>query len=187
MLKALLAAVAATAAFLLSAVPAAAETPCWRKLINDWYDGRIDNTYPIACYRQAIREAPEDVQAYSSLREDLTRALQGVLRKPPRGGTRARAVPGGAKGRAGAPRRVRPAGRRVAPMERTDDERGPVIEAINDLGPRNADSVPLPLIILASLALLLLAGGAAGMVARRVQARRVPVSSSPASERPPSS
>ena len=23
-----------------------AATPCWKSLLNDWYDGRIDGTYP---------------------------------------------------------------------------------------------------------------------------------------------
>jgi hypothetical protein len=25
--------------------------------INDWYDGRIDRTYPVRCYREALRVA----------------------------------------------------------------------------------------------------------------------------------
>ena len=48
-------------------------------------------------------------------------------------------------------------------------------KAANKLGPGTADSVPLPLILLASLALILLATAAASLVARRVQARRVRV------------
>ena len=55
--------------------PADAATPCWKRLINDWYDGRIDRTYPASCYRAAIRNLPEDVDAYSTAREDLERAL----------------------------------------------------------------------------------------------------------------
>ena len=48
-------------------------------------------------------------------------------------------------------------------------------KAANKLGPGTAESVPLPLILLAGLALLLLATAAASLVARRVQARRVRV------------
>ncbi|HVM11759.1 MAG TPA: hypothetical protein VM638_04715, partial [Actinomycetota bacterium] len=39
--------------------------------------------------------------------------------------------------------------------------------------PSNADEIPLPLLVLAGLALALLAAAAAGFVARRVQARRL--------------
>jgi hypothetical protein len=46
--------------------------------------------------------------------------------------------------------------------------------AFNKVGPRNADSVPLPLIILAGLAMLLIAAGGAGLVSRRLRARKVP-------------
>ena len=48
-------------------------------------------------------------------------------------------------------------------------------KAANKLGPGTAESVPLPLILLAGLALILLATAAASVVARRVQARRVRV------------
>ena len=38
----------------------------------------------------------------------------------------------------------------------------------------SADSVPIPLLVLAGLALLLVAAGSAGYAIRRYQARRVP-------------
>jgi hypothetical protein len=40
------------------------------------------------------------------------------------------------------------------------------------IGPTNADAVPLPLLILAGLAMLLLAAAAASLIAKRVQAKR---------------
>lgn len=49
-------------------------------------------------------------------------------------------------------------------------DNGPVGTALGKVG-HDADSVPLPLIILGVLALLLIAGGAAGMIVRRSQAR----------------
>ena len=55
---------------------AAARPACWKTLLNDWYDGRIDGVYPVACYRTAISHLPEDVRIYSSAPEDLTLALQ---------------------------------------------------------------------------------------------------------------
>ena len=55
---------------------AAAHKPaCWQVLLNDWYDGRIDGTYPIHCYRDALKHLPSDVDTYSSAREDIQRAL----------------------------------------------------------------------------------------------------------------
>ena len=45
----------AVAAVLGAAPPASAKTPCWQVVISDWYEnGRIDKTYPIPCYAQAI-------------------------------------------------------------------------------------------------------------------------------------
>jgi hypothetical protein len=40
------------------------------------------------------------------------------------------------------------------------------------VGPDQADEFPLPLIILAAIAVLLMAAGAAGLIARRARARR---------------
>ena len=53
---------------------------------------------------------------------------------------------------------------------RKSNDNGPVGSALDKAG-SDADSVPLPLIILGVLALLLIAGGAAGMLVRRSQAR----------------
>src|SRR5204862_1262527 len=51
---------------------------------------------------------------------------------------------------------------------------------IDWLGPKNAGSVPLPLLVLAAIALLLLAAAAASFVARRIQGRRVVPATAPA-------
>ncbi len=47
-------------------------------------------------------------------------------------------------------------------------------QAVDSLSPNNADSMPLPLLILAGLSLILIAAGGAGLVTRRVKARKVP-------------
>ena len=70
---------AAAAGAILLAGPAAAKEPCWKTLIDDWYDGRIDNVYPVACYRAALEHMPEDVAQYSSLGDDINRALQAAI------------------------------------------------------------------------------------------------------------
>jgi len=63
--------VAACAFAALCSTPAPAAAPCWKLLLNDWYDGTINNVYPIPCYHQAIDHLPTDVQVYSSARDDI--------------------------------------------------------------------------------------------------------------------
>jgi hypothetical protein len=63
---------------------AGAATSCGTRLVDDWRDGRIDNTYPVACYRQALAHLPEDVRVYSSAQADITRALQARLAAAPK-------------------------------------------------------------------------------------------------------
>ncbi|MDQ3066028.1 MAG: hypothetical protein M3R12_02590, partial [Actinomycetota bacterium] len=47
-------------------------------------------------------------------------------------------------------------------------------EVSSPVGSESASSVPIPLLILAGLALLLVAAGSAGYVIRRIQAGRIP-------------
>jgi|SRR5512132_2073779 hypothetical protein len=58
---------------------ASAAQSCGSRLLDDWRDGRIDGTYPVACYRQALAHMPEDVRVYSTAQSDITRALQARL------------------------------------------------------------------------------------------------------------
>jgi hypothetical protein len=80
----LLVAVAAGLLALAVTGTAGASQSCGSKLIADWRDGRIDNTYPVACYRQALAHLPEDVRVYSSAQADITRALQARLAAAPK-------------------------------------------------------------------------------------------------------
>jgi hypothetical protein len=48
---------------------------CAQTLLADWSDGRIDRTYPIACYRAALRSLPTDLRVYSSAPDDIGQAL----------------------------------------------------------------------------------------------------------------
>jgi hypothetical protein len=73
---------AAICAGLLLSGPAGATTSCASRLLADWQDGRIDMTYPVSCYRQALAHLPEDVRVYSSAQNDITRALQARLGAP---------------------------------------------------------------------------------------------------------
>ena len=168
--------VGATAAVAIGPDPAAAAPkPCWKRLINDWYDGRIDNVYPVKCYREAIKHLPEDVESYSDAREDIQRALLSAIRasggEDPGQTTTEPGAAGGNGGDGGTGEAAQP------PSGGGDDG---VLGAVK---PANADSVPIPLLVLAGLALVLLAAAAAGFAARRIQARRVRVS--PAPQDPP--
>lgn len=154
----LLASVAAVVLVLGVAAPASAGgTPCWRALINDWYDGRIDETYPTSCYTDAIQHLPTDVDAYSSARDDIQRALLARLHQDPN-------EPPTYKGDGG-------------PASGSSSDGGGksiITRAIEWLGPSNASAVPLPLLILAGVAFLLLAAAGGSFVSRRIQERRLP-------------
>lgn len=73
-----MAAIVALAALACAATAGAAPS-CGTRLLDDWRDGRIDQTYPVACYRQALAHLPEDVRVYSTAHADITRALQARL------------------------------------------------------------------------------------------------------------
>jgi hypothetical protein len=169
----LVVAAALAGAFVAHPAPAAAASPCWKVLLNDWYDGRIDHTYPVHCYREALKHLPADVQTYSSAHDDIQRALQSAEAKiraaggavnassevPPPGGTGETSGNGGdtTTTTAGGAGKTTPGG---------------LSGVAQDANPSSASSVPLPLIILGALALLLVAAGAAGLIAKRVQARK---------------
>jgi hypothetical protein len=157
---------AAFVSLLVATAPAAsAAQSCGRKVLDDWYDGRIDGTYPLHCYDDAIEIIPRDVRDYSSAEDDIKRALQSAMRGKP------------------APPNSKPP---VTARSGDDPTPGNTTEATpatpNDPGGSDAEhplgesasSVPVPLLILAGLALLLVAGGSAGYLIRRFQNRRTP-------------
>jgi hypothetical protein len=61
-----------------STAPAAA---CWRGVIADSRDGRVDREYSIACYRTALDRLPEDVRVYGTAGSDIQRALMSAVTK----------------------------------------------------------------------------------------------------------
>jgi hypothetical protein len=146
------------------AQPAAAKTPCWRQVINDWDDNHhIDGTYSQQCYREAIANVPADLAAYTSIVDDIVAASRQVLRTTQ--------VYRGSNSRSANNHTTR---KKTATRSAPEPRRGLFNVAFDKLGPRNADSVPLPLLILAGLSLLLIAGGTAGLLSRRLRARRAP-------------
>jgi hypothetical protein len=77
---------------------AAAKSNCSSRLLADWQDGRIDRTYPVRCYRQALARLPEDVRVYSTATSDITRALHARLSTSSKRSTAAAAGSGGGGG-----------------------------------------------------------------------------------------
>ena len=91
----------------LHATRAAAATPCWERVIADWSDnGRVDRTYRLVCYREAVKRLPEDLRAYSSAGDEIDRAL--AERRVERPASLAAAAPVEAAG-AGSPAAGHPA------------------------------------------------------------------------------
>ncbi len=152
--------VVACAALAVFAAPAAAAPPpCWKTLLNDWYDGHIDHTYAPHCYHEAISHLPRDVQNYSSAKDDILRALQQAISKQT---TTSQTTSGQAT-------------TTTTPTTTTKKKHtSPVSKAIKDITPGGADSFPLPLLILGMLAILLVLAGLGGMAWRRYQGRRGP-------------
>ena len=139
----------------VGAAAASAKTPCWSQIQNEWVNNqRIAPTYTLHCYREAIAHVPEDLRQYSSIEEDILAARQLAARQ---GRT--------LQGRQSA---------QSSTAAENDPDQTLFTKGFDKLGPDNADSIPLPLLILAGLSLLLIAAGAAGLVTRRVRARKVP-------------
>jgi hypothetical protein len=164
-----------------AARPAAAATPCWKALLNDWYDGRIDQTYASHCYTVAIHHLPSDVQTYSSAREDILRALQSAKARARKsgkkvgpntligpgsgGGTTTNSGGGGSSGGGGTTTGQGPSS--------TDANRHKGLANVADkLNPGSASSLPLPLLVLGGLAILLVAAGGAGLIVKHLQSRQ---------------
>jgi hypothetical protein len=233
--------------------PSGKKQPCWKVLVNDWYDGTINGKYAPRCYRDALRRLKGDTYAlgYTSAYDDINRALQrrlaelarqkqrkhssgggtsqsgggstgqsggvappsggGSSGKGPSGGTAAPPTPPptapptappaaappnksgkhktapGNKSQPKPPPQsspVNPGSKRTSPPStrqpdlppgRDSDGKGPAQKLIKKLGPDDATSIPIPLIVLAGVAVLLMAAGAASLIARRAQQRRTPV------------
>jgi hypothetical protein len=169
---ALIALTGAVALMLSLGTPTAmAAKPCWERVVDDWIDnGNIDGAYSASCLQAALTNVPEDVRAYSDFEERVKQARQAVFRS--------RSLQGSGGGNSGTTPSTTAPGQ--SQRERIQ-EREPQVDAPNQDGPiesvlnsgtSDASSIPLPLIILAVLALLMLTAGAAGLAHRKLAARR---------------
>ncbi|MEP6813710.1 MAG: hypothetical protein ABI990_12030 [Actinomycetota bacterium] len=158
-----------------AAAPSASLNPtagCDLAVINDWADNnRVDKIYAIPCYTQAIQRlnSYSDLKGYSSAEDDIRNALLAAIRQD-RGSGGPTSTNGGGQSPAG-PSSDGGSG---------NSGKGFVTRFADRLGPGNAQSIPLPLLVLGGLALLLLLSAAGTWIARRVQARRMTPAPAPA-------
>lgn len=178
--------VAVASAAALCAAPAASASPaatlratnnCWLQVINDWLkNGQVTGLYAIPCYTQAIQHlsAYPDISQYSSAIDDIHRALLAAVHQDRGDGPPTLGSGGGGNNSAGptagggGPTGGGPTGGGTA-----GGHPGLFRQLAEKLGPGNAQSIPLPLLVLGGLALLLLLTAAATWLARRYQSRRV--------------
>ena len=148
--------------------PASAATnPCRNKVFNDWYpDGKIASTYPISCYRDALKHMPPDAAVYSSLGDDVRAAMRAAIRRanghsaPLQVGHGSKAIGAG---------NVEAALRSINKAH--DPASGAVTVASGVPVAASSSGTPLPILVLGGLALVLVAAGAVGVGVRHVRGR----------------
>jgi hypothetical protein len=150
----------------------AAAKSCARQVIDDWSQhGQLTRTYPISCLRAALDQVPEDLRDYSNIADDIQAALQAQLDR-----------------RANLDRAKRlgiPDSKTAGPNRSLQLSHPPPSlyrRAIDNLGTTSADSIPIPLLVLASLGGLLLLSAAGMTAARRIRAGRAGRSAPPPSD-----
>ena len=169
---------AGVAAALVAPSTAGAATPCWKRVINQWLDNKpIATTYKPSCYQQALKNIPEDLRDYSDIGDAINAALQASLRG---GDSSGGGTSSGSAAHSGGTTGTGSSGSSTTnPESKNRSLQGvpaPSIyrKAIDNLGTTKADSLPIPLLVLAGLgtALLLTAAGLAAH--KRIKARPRP-------------
>jgi hypothetical protein len=175
---------ASVAGFGVGTAAAKSKPPCWKTLINDWYDGRIDGTYPVHCYRDALKHLPTDVETYSSARDDIRQALQKRLTQGASGGGTTTAG-GGKSGGSGPTAGGGNSNGGGGGNTNGGGDKGTPVKSVFGAGKGDhADSFPVALIVLGGIAGLLMAAGAAGFITRRTRTRRLQLAAA-ATKQPP--
>jgi hypothetical protein len=167
------------AAALVAPSTSGAATPCWKRVINQWLDNKpIATTYKPSCYRQALNHVPEDLRDYSDITDAISAALQASLRG---GGT---GDGGGGASSSTNPNATGTGNNQTSGTSNNPEGKNRSLQgvpapsiyrkAIDNLGTTKADSLPIPLLVLAGLgtALLLTAAGLAAH--KRLKARPRP-------------
>ena len=169
----------------VTALPASATTPCRDRIYADWYaDGKIASTYPLACYRDALKHAEgrADVGVYSSMLDDIRLALQAAVKR-----SQGQDVPAEVGGSAA----VSANAGTSAPASTTTDPSATNPHMPADTAPSSPDpgatttgnptaaqpassggGVPVPLLVLGGVAIALVASGAIGVGVKRFRGRQ---------------
>ena len=161
----------AAVAFTLVAAPspgsAASLDACAQRVIRDWYTGgRIDDVYPLACYRAALRSLPDDVLQYSNADQDIRRALAFARRGRSDPGNRSATAQPATHEKSRPTTSKRPAAPAPAPV--ANEAASAVSKAPLVAETRSSPtSVPYPILVLAALAGVLLVAGGIGWLAGR--------------------
>ena len=66
--------------FMASGVGAAARPACADAVLHDWTKGTLGSGYSPECYEAAIDALPEDLRAYTTAADDITRAAISASR-----------------------------------------------------------------------------------------------------------
>jgi hypothetical protein len=165
---------AAAVAALSHTTSAYAATKCGQAVLLDWYDnGRIDKLYPLHCYEEGIDAIPNDIGPYSDAQDVIFRALQGAMHgnlgkggcdPSPDGSVDDCTGSGGSGGTGGTGGKGGNGG---------GSGGGSGTPQVQDETPTvntsSASSVPIPLLVLGSMSILLLAAGGLGYLSRRRQ------------------
>jgi hypothetical protein len=160
----------------VASADAGAAAPCRDRIYNDWYhDGKIATTYPVACYRDALKHIKGDALVYSSLSDDIRAAMQGALALK-KGDTKVPAQ----IGTHGTPVSSRPLSSSKANQTNLPHDPSSSSVQVNTTLPTSTvaagatsgggSGVPVPLLVLGGLALLLTAVGGVGVIAKRRRA-----------------
>jgi hypothetical protein len=153
---------------------------CYLQVINDWLDNnQVDRIYAIPCYSQAIQHLSQypDVQGYSSAEDDIRRAWLAAVRQDRGGPTSGSSGPSEPSGGGGST----PTGTESPTGSESQSPQPSFFTSLgHKIGPGDAQTVPLPLLVLGGLALLLLLAAAGTWFARRMQARRATPAPAPA-------
>ena len=145
---------------------AAAGKPCWERVIDDWLDnGTIDKQYNAACYQQALKHVPEDLRDYSNITDAISAALSATLRGDSGNGNGSASGGGSSSGSVNSYAGLN---RAVQGVPAQSHYR----RAIDNLGTTKANSLPIPLLVLAALGALLLVSAGGLAASKRFKARR---------------
>jgi hypothetical protein len=150
----------------VSPAVAHAATPCYKRAIADWSDnGVINGHYSAACLRKAIKNTPEDLRDYSSIIDDLNAALLGGVTV--KNGTNTGGPGPGATGSTPTSQQQAAA---AAAAKRRAENTVPHAGTAQSI-PASDRSLPLPLLILAGIALAGLLAAAVPPLIKRYRNR----------------